>query len=222
MEVVTLGNESLITRARNNLLSTYYHNYPDYNYMLFLDADMWVEPEGIVRMINSGLDVICAPYRTKNLEKFTIVVTRVIDDSNFPIVEVEHAGTGCMLLSRKVVEDVVKYAINMGLYYPDPMAYSYNSVDKPGQRRYIYDVFQVGIDKRYNTYLSEDYFFCNLVRSLGYKVYVDLSVKTIHCGNLSLPYDISMLARPTQEVRKDAGQAETEQQGRNSDAEQAG
>lgn len=68
-----------------------------------------------------------------------------------------------------------------------------NTVDNPNSRREIYDVFQVGIDKELNTYLSEDYWFCRLVRQLGYKVYVDMSISTVHNGTLALYYDISMV-----------------------------
>lgn len=114
-----------------------------------------------------------------------------------------------MLLSRRVVEDVVKYAIDNNLYYPDPMAYTENTVDT-GERRNIYDVFQVGIDKDINTYLSEDYWFCRLVRQLGYKVYVDMSVSTTHTGSLTLPYHVSMIIDQFQGGGNGANEAKSE------------
>lgn len=64
--LVTISNESLITRARNNLFSMYYHIYKDYDYLLFLDADIGINPQDIVQMVNRRLDVCAAPYRLKN------------------------------------------------------------------------------------------------------------------------------------------------------------
>lgn len=89
--------------------------------MLFLDADIGVDASGIVTMANRRLDMCCAPYRLKNPAVVQLAVTKVIDDSTFPLVEVEHAATGVMMLSRKLVEDVVSYAKKNNLYYPDPM-----------------------------------------------------------------------------------------------------
>jgi len=107
-------------------------------------------------------------------------------------VEVTHAGTGIMLISRKLAEDVKEYAIKNNMVYKDNMIYAQNSIDN-GRQRDIYDVFKAEIDNETNIYLSEDYYFCKLVRSLGYKVYVDYSCPSVHNGVLQFVYHPSML-----------------------------
>ena len=45
----------------------------------------------------------------------------------------------------------------------------------------FYNVFDVGVFD--DDYLSEDFYFCRLVRELGHQVYVDVSIPTRHNGN---------------------------------------
>jgi len=200
--LVTLTHENLVTRGRNRLLSLFYHDFPQYDYLLFLDPDIGVSVNQLVTMILRNLDVVCAPYRLKNPSVTNVAISNILDDSMFPLVEVEYAGAGCMLLSRRLVEDVVKHATQQGWYYPDPQA-------PVNTERFIYDVFKIGLVPDLNAYLPEDYWFCNLIRQLGYKIYVDLSVSTTHNIGLSLPYNISMLIR---EGKSDAEQAQDTQQ----------
>ena len=62
--LVGLANESLITRARNALLSTF-HARPQFTHLLFLDADVGLPAEGLARMVAADKDVIGAPVPLK-------------------------------------------------------------------------------------------------------------------------------------------------------------
>ena len=54
----TMVNESLVTRARNNLMAKMMTNKQATHFM-FIDADIRFEPDAILRMIACDKDVIC-------------------------------------------------------------------------------------------------------------------------------------------------------------------
>ena len=185
---VTLGNDSLITRARNNLFSMFVHS--DADYMFFMDADIGFSQDSLQKLLNHRLDIVCGTYRLKNPEVY-LVTTKTIDTSQFPLVEVEHSGTGLMLISKKLTMDVVEWAKKTNNVYTDNMVYTQNTVDE--KRREIYDVFKTEIDTEKGIYLSEDYYFCKLVRELGYKIYVDFSCPSAHNGDARFIYTPEMV-----------------------------
>ena len=53
----TIGNESLITRARNTLVQLFMDE-PQYTHLLFIDADIAFNPESVFRMLDLGEDVV--------------------------------------------------------------------------------------------------------------------------------------------------------------------
>ena len=57
--LMSIGNESLITRARNTILSEF-HARSGFTHLLFLDADVLLPPAGLRRLLASGRDVIGA------------------------------------------------------------------------------------------------------------------------------------------------------------------
>jgi len=68
--------------------------------------------------------------------------------------EVKWLAGGCMLISRKVIEELMEEHLVPNL----PMIYK-------------------------KEYLSEDFAFCQRCREKGYKIYADSNIKLGHCGN---------------------------------------
>ena len=66
MKLQTMGNESLITRARNTIATMF---LDDQNYvgthLLFIDADIGFVPENIERLIRANKDIACGIYPRK-------------------------------------------------------------------------------------------------------------------------------------------------------------
>ena len=178
--VITLGNESLITRARNKLFSLFI-NYSQFSHLLFLDADIGINPEDIKKLISYNKNLIGAAVPLKHPTQIIFNYGKILDDSNYPLVEVDRVGCAVMLISRKLALDLASYAEKQGWVYNHNPFYSRG--DNLGNFK-IYDIFKVGIFN--GEYLSEDYFFCKLCRELGYKVYVDLSIKVRHNGMLPI------------------------------------
>ena len=51
----TIGNESLITRARNTLVQLFMDG--DYTHLLFIDADLAFDPKAVLRMLEFDKDL---------------------------------------------------------------------------------------------------------------------------------------------------------------------
>ena len=62
----TIGNESLITRARNTLVQLFMDG--DYTHLLFIDSDIAFNPEVVIRMLEYNKDVVTGIYPRKTID----------------------------------------------------------------------------------------------------------------------------------------------------------
>ena len=170
--VMNIGNESLITRGRNTVIS-YFHAMKQFSHLLFLDADVGLSAAGLKTLLSHDKDVIGAVCRLKG-ENATNVYG-VHGSGN--LVVVDKVGTAVFMLSRKAVDCLIQ---NATPYSRNPMSRGRND-DIP-----MYDVFQCGVVD--GQYLSEDYFVCNTLQKNGFDVYVDTSVSTRHNGSYVFIY----------------------------------
>jgi glycosyltransferase involved in cell wall biosynthesis len=183
-------NESLITRARNNLVREFLKSSADV--LLFIDADESFSPEDVVKMLEADLPVIGAVYPMKainwdgvrraalagkkNLSDFSgiFAFNLLMGETTFNTsdsVEVSEVATGLMAIKREVFELLEPHCPKYALNGPDGRFDTENMVTE-----FFATSIQNGI------LLSEDYHFCNLYRSLGGKVYAAPWVRVDHVG----------------------------------------
>jgi len=173
VSIDTLPNESLITRARNNLAARMLAD-PQATHIMFIDADIGFEEGAIFKLIAHDLDMVAGVYPKKKLP-ISYVVNAIKDgEVRGSLQEVRHAGTGFLLIKRGVFERLIekmperKYRDNIG----------FGKTYEP----FMYGFFETQIDAQ-GYYQSEDYYFCDLVRrELGVKIWVDRSIKLAHTG----------------------------------------
>lgn len=223
VDYIDLYNESLITRARNTLTQMFLNSKSDR--LLFIDADQSFRAEDILRMIQSDKDIIAAPVPMKginwpnvkkaalggsdNLFDYTgifnvnILPGTIKEDGSMNVdnpLEVLHAGTGMMLISRKVFETLSDLVEEYG-YDGSPMPKE-NLVSGTKIKNF-WDTKVV--DGRL---LSEDYNFCSLWRSTGGQVYVDILSRVVHLGSYAFSGNLlantqpSAVQEPKQPVKK--------------------
>jgi len=178
--LVTLGNESLVTRARNTLLASF-HARREFTHLLFLDADVGLAAEGILRLVAHDRDVVAAPVPLKGRgargERLFNVGLAVGEDG--PRALHERVGTAALMLSRRAVDALVDDAKADGRVY-ERMA----TLSGDAGARVHYDVFRVGtVD---GEYLSEDYWACDALRRLGIPIHVDPAIVVRHHGTVSV------------------------------------
>lgn len=202
---VFVGNESLITRARNTLVDRFL-NQTNAKYFLFIDADIGFCGNDVLKLIESDKEFICGLYPKKvidwlrinnaarqgytDLEKYAssfVVNTIDLDQSHeeplqSSIVEIKHAGTGFMMIQRSVFEKLA----------PHVKEYRFSTIKNPdgSMPELVKEFFALDIVGEDNYLLSEDYFFCDLWRKHGGKVYADLSISLSHFGTYTYSGDL--------------------------------
>lgn len=169
----TLMNESLISRARNTLVSKFLVDQPGNTHLMFIDADIGFDPWHILALINHDVDLVGGLYPLKSLP-IRWCVNGVDGGEERPsgLTEVSKIGTGFMLIKRGVFakmkqhKDVIPYKNDIG------MDAKYD--------REMYTFFDTVV--RNDRYLSEDWKFCDDWRDLGGKVWIDKRVLLRHTG----------------------------------------
>jgi hypothetical protein len=170
--LMTIGNESLITRARNTIISAF-HARREFTHLLFLDGDVYLPYEGLVRMLASGKDVIGAPVALKGLGPDGLRlfnVGKALGEEG-PLLVADRVGTAALLLSRAAADALVGEAKReLRVYERSHVADTSGTIQ--------YDVFRVGVVD--GDYLSEDFWICHVLRRLGFLIHVDPTIVTRH------------------------------------------
>ena len=205
MRIQSMGNESLITRARNTVVSMMM-DQTDYiaTHLLFIDSDIGFKSENIERMLCFDKDVVCGIYPRKHIhfEKIPKVLKENPDATAEEIeiqslgynlnfddpknVKMKHgfckgqdAATGMMLVKREVFRTMMKK-------FPERKYESDQIVNgKSYKSDNCYDLFCAGIYETNGTkrYLSEDYYFSRLWQECGGDIWADIAMPLTHCGN---------------------------------------
>lgn len=190
----TLPNDSLVNRARNRLFTKYHFDFDTvgYSHLFWQDDDIYVDGEGLLRIAELNLDVvgIAVPLKQENVSRgISCAVVGVYEEVAPMLYKTEFIGTGALLLSNKAVTALADYCWDNNDYYYE--------IDDPNE---IYDVFKTGVVDGF--YMSEDWYLCDLLKRLGFDIYVDSSTETIHAGEHRLwkrppmPIDKRALTQP--------------------------
>ena len=178
--LMSIGNESLITRARNTIVSAF-HADRRYSHLFFLDADVFIAAPDVQRLVAHGKDVIGAPVALKQRAadgSRTFNIGHAVGEDG-ALLLTDRIGTAALMFSRAAVDALVGDAIAQGrVYRPNP-----NHVEAMrGVEQY--DVFRTGVVD--GEYLSEDYWVCRELRRLGFAIHVDPVIVTRHNGTMSV------------------------------------
>ena len=95
-------------------------------------------------------------------------------------VTAEYAGTGFMLIRRKVLEKMIAA-------YPETRYTSSHHTSLPSTSGNQYALFDCMIDQESGAYLSEDYTFCKRWRDTGGQIWLDTESTLTHIGAYDLP-----------------------------------
>ena len=184
--VAFVGNQSLITRARNEIFSIFVSEKAKaFSHLLFLDADMGIDHRHVRKMLDYQLPFIGAAVPLKGFKEtgdLHFNTGKELDQLENGLIEYDMVGTAVMMISRELALNVANKAKE------DNLVYSKSGLRAKRDNWRIdngidvtYDVFKVGVYD--DQYLSEDFFFCRYLRKMDYKILVDPSIPTRHNGN---------------------------------------
>lgn len=199
---LTERNESLVHRARMEMTATFLRT--KFSHLFKIDADMDWEPEHVAALWNLQADIAVGLYAMKRPDMPLSAwkdgkLVRIEDCPNEPF-EVEYAGTGFMLISRKAIEAIIHHRHKLAAkctefaklirreLYPDEFEENFlqGMIDhfapsfEGANKQRVPALFMTPI---HNDCLeSEDYHFCRLAREAGLKIIADPSIKLGHWG----------------------------------------
>ena len=236
MKLQTMGNESLVTRARNTIVSMF---LDDTNFvgthLLFVDADIGFNAANIERLIRADKDIACGIYPRKCVH-WNQVIKAVKEDPNITedelsykalgynlnfqnpqhiqlkdgFAEVMEAATGMMLIKRDVFKKMKKA-------YPERKYISDQIINgKSWRSDNCYDLFGVGKlpwDES-ERYLSEDYYFSRLWSKIGGKIWADVASPLQHHGSMHFNGHVGSMFSLADDINKNTtqtGNTETDQ-----------
>jgi len=187
-----ITNESLITRARNELVRLFLEK--GFDYLMFIDADISYDGQAVATLMAADRDIACGIYPKKEVDwkqvgkaakagkenlqdyggAFVFNMAGQMQESDSDgMIEVRHGGTGFMLIKRKVFEDLI----------PHVPTYRVSTHKENGEyiKPLTHEFFATSIDET-GALLSEDYHFCDLWRKHGGKIYANPFIKLEHVG----------------------------------------
>ena len=202
----TLMKSSLVTQGRNLCVAEMLNHADKYTHLLFIDSDIDFQGKTIFKMLEKDKDVIACPYpmKTFDWEKAWRRLTtkdRAINDHNdfakagytFPlkvedpqriqiedgVAEITHAPTGCMLIKREVLEDMIKRYPELEIYQPTIIN------GTPEKKDNMYNLFDTLHDPSTKRYFGEDFGFCQRWTDMGGKVHIYIKDYITHIGEYS-------------------------------------
>lgn len=182
-------NDALVANARNELTRQFLES--EATHLMWIDADIGFNAVDIVSMIIADQDIVCGVYPKKAIywERVAQAVSDgvpvaelsnhvgffAVNELDSPahddaaksdgLVEVDAGGTGFMLIKRGVFEA-------LGTEVPSYIL----------DGNWIKEFYATGIDPESSQLVSEDYYFCRLARSHGFKIYAAPWAHLTHTG----------------------------------------
>ena len=200
--VMDMGNESLITRARNGLAGMFLAS--EATHLMFIDSDIEFEPQDVLALLHFDKDVIGGSYPMKSInwanvkkamEKNPDITPEDLEKTGadwtahflegrvemqpFTPVEVHEIATGFTMIKRKVFEELKPFVPEYRRAPNEPKAIPET----------VSEYFQA--TTHLGRYESEDYFFSRLWREHGGQIFLCPWIKLNHCGTYAFKGDLN-------------------------------
>jgi len=210
----TIGNESLITRARNQIVFNFMER-DHLTHLMFIDADISFNPVDFFKLLLHKKDLVAVAYPMKGIAWDRVLGAKTVEQArqnsldyviNLPpeiveskevkekgsidvklyngLLEVYDAGTGFMLISRFTIQALIDN-------YGDEVSYTADQKTRLDDgtiektTNKLHALFDTSIDLKTDRYLSEDYTFCRRWQSLGGRIWIDPTIILTHHGSYS-------------------------------------
>ena len=176
--LLTMANESLVTKARSRI-ANFFMNNTEYEYVLFIDADIGFTPEDVFKLLTSNKDIVCGAYPMKGIPlryNYNISKPEVLEGD---LVKIENIGFGFALIHRKVFESISnKYGEELK-YFPATNNTTYPPTEKEYHNSYHYFLEL----KKDMSYLPEDFSFFERAKTVGYETWLNTNIRLAHVGS---------------------------------------
>lgn len=176
--LLTMANESLVTKARSRI-ANFFMNNTEYEYIMFIDADVGFMPEDVFKLIMSNKDIVCGAYPMKGIPlryNYNISNPEVKEGD---LIKIENIGFGFAMIHRKVFGSIHQRYGEELKYYPPTNNSSYPPTEKEYHNSYHYFLEL----KKDMNYLPEDFSFFERAKSVGYDAWLNSTIRLAHVGS---------------------------------------
>jgi len=205
-------NDSLVSRARNNLIAKAMHDKST-THMLFIDADITWNPADVVKLVLADKNIVGGVYPIKNYEWNKLVepghnvVQEWIDKKNSS--QLKGAVSDSDIIQHRLMRYNLNYISNTleianNLTKVRHLATGFMMIRRDTleimmaalpETKYTDDIgFLSGRENDFayalfdcgveeGHYYSEDWMFCHRWKKLGGSIWVDVSINLTHTGN---------------------------------------
>lgn len=166
---VARASDSHPGRNRNKVAASFLET--DREFLLFIDGDIHFTRRDIDFLAESEEPILCGMYPLKDVRATRLCVQTLQGYTPEPgrvYIPVARAGTGFMRVHRNVFEAMKT----------DEILYTNHGRDE-------WDFFPSGVVNR--EWLSEDWYFCDRAREIGFEVIVDTRIQLRHEGSAIYP-----------------------------------
>lgn len=175
-----LKGNSCVSSARNALAAQFLEG--SCTHLLFVDSDMVFTPAQVIRLMSHSEAIVGGLYSQKQLKNSFNIQGRIGDDVRDWVMQVRRVGTGFLSIRRDVLEAMISA-------FGSEIEYIHAGYGL-GEGHRQWNFFGVGVrldEDGIPRLFSEDFYFCERARELGFKVYVDLRVILGHIGQVTFP-----------------------------------
>lgn len=171
--------DSAVGRSRNSLTRKFLES--KCSHFLMIDSDLVFSAQHVHRILSHEQDIVAGLYFKKSEGEPQAVINALPGEQEARpdgLLEVRYAGTGFICVARRVFERMIEQLGDEIGYLSD-----HDHVQE-------YDFWRMGVCKfpdSHPRWLSEDWYFCEMARRLGFKVYVDRGIVLRHSGNALYP-----------------------------------
>lgn len=208
-----IGNDALVCRVRNRFANIAAFDTDSagrkFSHLLFLDSDIGFDAFHIFAMLEANKPIVALPYAAKSInwrnvgeaarrgaspEQLPQYAGAPVFNSDRPfatneITPIKHAGTGAMLIQVAALGAMAdklperRYKMCAG------------EIESRGTKETeAVDFFKVGIYPGTSTYLSEDYYFEEDARRLGFETFLIPFAQTLHVGSHEFTMNLQAVA----------------------------
>jgi len=172
-DVNFLLQSSLIMEARNSIVADFLESRADD--LVFIDADIQWDPQGLLRLLNHDAAVVSGAYRRKS-EPLSFPIrfpggATVTLDRRTGLMEASRVGCGFLRLRRDALQTMTEKLPQL----------RYNGTRPDGSKRSCWALFDTSLVD--GELCGEDYTFCDRWRSVGGQVWLDPEIVLKHIGN---------------------------------------
>ena len=210
LKVEFCRNDSLVSRARNNLVARAMSD-PKMTHIMFIDNDISWDPLDILKLMISDKPIIGGIYPLKNYnwKKLTSdpnsvgkIIERknnsqfasVIDDESMIQYKLLHYNVNYLSATLNIEKNLTKVKHiatgfmmikrnviqKMSIAFPSTKYIDDVQFLKPEENDFAYALFDCGVEEGH--YFSEDWLFCHRWSKMGGFIWVDISINLTHTG----------------------------------------